>query len=136
VLGLTYTPVLSRVVPARPEELAGLRHALRRWLAAVGVTGAEAGDLLVAAGEAAANAVEHAYRGGPGELVFDARLAAGRELTVTIRDRGHWRAVPAPGDRGRGLPLMRALADSVAVAVGEGGTVVTLRRRLGFDRDG
>ena len=38
---------------------------------------------------------------------------------VTVTDRGQWRTVPAPGDRGRGLPLMRALTDSVAVAVGE-----------------
>jgi anti-sigma regulatory factor (Ser/Thr protein kinase) len=88
-------------------------------------------DVLVVAGEACANAVEHAYGGGPGDVVLEARLGRARELTVTVTDHGHWRTVPAPGDRGRGLPLMRALADSVAVAVGEGGTVVTLRRRFG-----
>ncbi|HEX6754425.1 MAG TPA: SpoIIE family protein phosphatase [Mycobacteriales bacterium] len=136
LLGLRYAPVLTRVLPARPEELAGLREDLRRWLAGVGATREEVADMLVAAGEACANAVEHAYDGGPGELVVQARLGPGRELTLTVRDRGHWRTVPAPGDRGRGLPLMRALADSVAVAVGEGGTVVTLRRTLGVDRAG
>jgi PAS domain S-box-containing protein len=131
VLALAYAPVLRRALPARPEQLAGLRRDLRRWLAGVGATDDDVADVLVVAGEACANAVEHAYDGGPGELLVEARLGRGRELTVTVTDRGQWRTVPAPGDRGRGLPLMRALTDSVAVAVGEAGTVVTLRRTLG-----
>ncbi|HZB47468.1 MAG TPA: ATP-binding protein, partial [Mycobacteriales bacterium] len=104
---------------------------LRRWLAGVGATDDEVSDLLVAAGEACANAVEHAYRGGPGELRVELRLDAGRELTLTVTDGGQWRTVPAPGDRGRGLPLMKALVDAVSVVVGEAGTVVTMRHRLG-----
>jgi anti-sigma regulatory factor (Ser/Thr protein kinase) len=51
-------------------------------------------------------------------------------LTLRVTDTGQWRRVPAPGDRGRGLPLMRAVMDSVLVEPGEGGTVVTMQRRL------
>ena len=131
VLALAYAPVLRIVVPARPEELAGVRRRLRRWLTGLGASDDDIADVLVVTGEASANAVEHAYGGGPGELVVAATLGRGRELTVTVTDRGRWRTVPAPGDRGRGLPLMRALTDSVTVAVGEDGTVVTLRRTLG-----
>ena len=45
---------------------------------------------MLAACEAAANAVEHAY--GPGEATFEvsARIADG-EVTIDVRDRGTWR---------------------------------------------
>ncbi len=66
----------------------------------------------------------------PGEeLVVELRLGAGRKPTVRVTDTGRWRQVPAPGDRGRGLRMMRAVMDSVDVDSEEGGTVVTMRRR-------
>jgi anti-sigma regulatory factor (Ser/Thr protein kinase) len=133
--------------------LAALRRQLRRWLAAVGTDEDTASDVLLACGEAAANAVEHAFAGtaaepgstdpagehaftasaaGPaGEFEVELRIGAGRELTLQVADTGRWRAVPAPGDRGRGLPMMRAVMDSVDVESGQNGTVVTMRRRLG-----
>jgi anti-anti-sigma factor len=48
-----------------------------------------------------------------------------------VADTGRWRASPAPGDRGRGLGMMRALMDDVAVRTDAGGTVVRMARRLG-----
>ena len=153
LLGVAYKPVFDVRVPARAEGLAALRRQLRRWLAAVGTDEDTASDVLLACGEAAANAVEHAFAGtaaepgstGPagehaftanaaraaGEFEVELRIAAGRELTLRVADTGRWRAVPAPGDRGRGLPIMRAVMDSVEVESGENGTVVTMRRRLG-----
>ena len=130
LLAVTYAPELRQRGPALPQRLAVLRRELRGWLAAVGATDEEVGDVLLACGEAAANAVEHAFGGEPGELSITLRLAAGRELTVRVADSGRWRRVPAPGDRGRGMPLMRAVMDSVDVRSGEDGTVVTMRRRL------
>jgi PAS domain S-box-containing protein len=130
LLAVAYAPEFRATPAASPERLAGLRRELRGWLAAVGVDGEAAADVLLACGEAAANAVEHAFPDGPGELSVELRLAAGRELTVRVADTGRWRRVPAPGDRGRGLPLMRAVMDWVRVDPGEGGTVVTMRRRL------
>ncbi|CAA9230919.1 MAG: Serine phosphatase RsbU, regulator of sigma subunit [uncultured Corynebacteriales bacterium] len=130
LLAATYEPVLRERLPALPERLSGLRRRLRGWLAGIGATDDEVTDVLLASGEAAANVVEHAYPGVPGELVVELRLTAGRELTVRIADTGQWRQVPAPGDRGRGLPLMRAVMESVDVEREEAGTVVTLRRRL------
>jgi anti-sigma regulatory factor (Ser/Thr protein kinase) len=130
LLAVAYAPEFRATLPASPERLAGLRRQLREWLAAVGVDGEAAADILLACGEAAANAVEHAFPDGPGQLSVELQLAAGRELTVRVADTGRWRRVPAPGDRGRGLPLMRAVMDTVRVEPGEGGTVVTMRRRL------
>jgi serine/threonine-protein kinase RsbW len=133
LLSATYAPVFRARRPARPELLAGLRRELRTWLTAVGVDADAAADVLLASGEATANAVEHAFwdaRDAAGaELVLELRLGAGRELTVRVTDTGRWRQVPAPGDRGRGLRMMRAVMDSVEVDSGEGGTMVTMRRR-------
>ena len=51
-------------------------------------------------------------------------------LTVTVRDEGTWRPPDRdPGDRGRGLLIMRQLVDGVALQE-ERGTTVTLRLRL------
>jgi GAF domain-containing protein/anti-sigma regulatory factor (Ser/Thr protein kinase) len=133
LLSATYAPVFRARRPARPELLAGLRRELRTWLTAVGVDADTAADVLLASGEATANAVEHAFRdardAAGAELVLELRLGAGRELTVRVTDTGRWRQVPAPGDRGRGLRMMRAVMDSVEVDSGEGGTMVTMRRR-------
>src|SRR5262249_6469485 len=50
-------------VPAVPKELRSLRAALREWLQ-TRADQAQTDDLLIAVGEAAANAVEHAYLEG------------------------------------------------------------------------
>ena len=53
------------------------------------------------------NAIEHAY--GLAPEPFDVRLACeDGAVVVTVRDRGGWRDGRSD-DRGRGLPLMRAL---------------------------
>ena len=114
--------------PATSEALVGVRRLLRRWLAVHGAQEEEAYDIVVACQEACANAVEHAY--GPGHAYFDV-TAEHREarIRVTVRDHGRWRP-PRGSHRGRGLPLMRALMESVDVEHGDEGTVVVLERTL------
>ena len=109
---------------ATPDSLAPIRYLLRRWLLARGATEDEAFDVIVASQEACANAIEHAYGPGHAEFAVDASYADGR-VTVTVTDRGHWRA-PRGSNRGRGLPLMRELMDTVDVSHSEHGTAVTL----------
>jgi anti-sigma regulatory factor (Ser/Thr protein kinase) len=124
-------PVTDRLEtrwPATTESLAPIRQLLRRWLAARGATDAETYDIVVACQEACANAVEHAYGPGPAELFVDAEFD-GPRVTVTVRDEGAWRP-PRGSNRGRGLPLMRALMESVEVRHSAGGTVVVLARPL------
>jgi anti-sigma regulatory factor (Ser/Thr protein kinase) len=114
---------------AEPSQLALLRQLLDRWLSARGVTQPTRGELLLAVSEAAANTVEHAY--GPravGQLrVRAAQVADG--IAVEVADDGQWRG-RQPAGGGRGLGLMEALADSVAVDRGAHGTTVRLRRFL------
>jgi anti-sigma regulatory factor (Ser/Thr protein kinase) len=114
--------------PADQDVLASLRRLLRRWLRSRGATEQESYDITVACQEACANAVEHAY--GPGRRSFDVEAAChdGR-IRVTVRDGGRWRA-PRGTHRGRGLPLMRALMETVDVQHTDAGTVVVLERTL------
>jgi serine/threonine-protein kinase RsbW len=89
----------------------------------------------MAVNEAVANAAEHAYLGSPyGAGTFDvnARYDADEDcLTVLIEDRGSWRSPdPVTGPlsvRGRGIKLMRALADDASIATTTAGTCVCLR---------
>lgn len=129
-------PALWLNVPARPGQLAGLRRALREWMAQAGLGEDDAATVQQAVDEATTNAVEHAYHGRePGLVRVMAWLGGGpsgrRQLIVQVSDTGHWRAPEKARDRGRGLPLMHASMDDVEVASGDGGTTVFMRRALG-----
>jgi GAF domain-containing protein/anti-sigma regulatory factor (Ser/Thr protein kinase) len=115
--------------PATSEALVGVRRLLRRWLRVHGADEEELYDIVVACQEACANAVEHAY--GPGHAHFEVDACRRRDrIRVTVRDEGRWRP-PRGSHRGRGLPLMRALMETVDVEHGDTGTVVVLERTLG-----
>jgi serine phosphatase RsbU (regulator of sigma subunit)/anti-sigma regulatory factor (Ser/Thr protein kinase)/putative methionine-R-sulfoxide reductase with GAF domain len=120
---------LELTLPAEPGSLATMRRALQDWLKRREVEEMTAYDAMVAAGEAAANAVEHAY--GPGGASFRVAASLGEGvLELVVADEGRWR--PARGShRGRGLAMMEQLMDEVQVDSGEGGTTVTMRRRVG-----
>ncbi|TQS40825.1 SpoIIE family protein phosphatase [Cryptosporangium phraense] len=122
-LGLTFE--------ADPGELAGVRGTLRRWLGRAGVVGVRAQAVLVAAGEACANAIEHGHRRTAGRIRLDAR-AAGDRLYVTVVDTGTWRDEPADRGvgRGHGLNLIRALMSEVTVQSGAAGTTVEMATRI------
>jgi|SRR5947209_6654723 len=92
-------------------------------------------DVLLAVNEAIANAAEFAYVDAPrpGTLDVSATYDADSDaLAVCVDDQGHWRhKVPQPAGglqqfRGRGIPLMHALADEVAIDSTPGGTHVRL----------
>jgi serine/threonine-protein kinase RsbW len=126
--GASGPPALHLRATATAEALVGVRSRLERWLTQVPrVEPGRRDDVVLAAYEAMANAVEHGYADRPpGELVLDASWE-GPELQVTVTDFGVWRA---PGDdpyRGRGLPLIRTLADHVAVTYRDDGTTVRVR---------
>jgi serine phosphatase RsbU (regulator of sigma subunit)/anti-sigma regulatory factor (Ser/Thr protein kinase) len=118
-------------LPAEPEALSSVRQALDRWLSEAGTSRKDVHAIKVACGEACANAIEHAYR--PGDAAFRIEASRGdREVLITVRDFGGWRE-PRGTDRGRGLPMMEALMDSVHVDPSSEGTTVQLRRRLAVD---
>lgn len=115
-------------VPAERHVLAALRHTLRRWLRETDASPQETYEILVACGEACANAIEHPYGVGAGFLEVDLAYVDG-EVHMAVADSGTWRHSPPP-DGGHGMKLMRQLMEAVEVSRGPGGTVVKMRRRL------
>jgi serine/threonine-protein kinase RsbW len=89
-------------------------------------------DMVLAVNEALANAAEFAYSAvdQPGAMHLRAEYDGGASvLTVTVTDEGAWRiADPEKRNqsRGRGIPLMRALADRATIDSSAGGTRVRL----------
>jgi anti-sigma regulatory factor (Ser/Thr protein kinase) len=112
------------------------RHFLQDWLLRVPVETAEAADLLLVATELAANAVHHATT-QPGSILLRASVS-GPDIVVEVEDDGgHPITLPDPTDdlpeplaeRGRGLFLVRALADELDSEVMAGRTRVRAVRR-------
>lgn len=137
-LGSGAGPVALRLeVCGCPDQLSALRHALRAWLEATGADEDDVVAMQIAAGEATANAVEHAYHGvEPGPVRLAADLEPGDVVRVEIGDGGRWRPQrELNGSRGRGLLLMRECVDEVSLARSSEGTTVVLRLRLGPDPD-
>ena len=120
-------------LPAIPASLAVIRAHLRSWLPTAAVNASTAADVLLAVGEAASNAVEHAVRGAAGnvELEVTAR-ATDTGLALTVKDNGRWHAPPPStrGQRGHGSRLMRALVDTVTITPTPQGTTVEMRKEL------
>lgn len=110
-------------------ELKALRSALRLWLARLDLDDDTQYDVLLAAGEACANSVEHAYGSGDGPVEMVGAVHHGT-VELTVSDRGAWIGPPSESQRGQGLLLMRALVDGVAVRASGSGTVVSLTKRL------
>jgi PAS domain S-box-containing protein len=139
MLALEPLPVVAEALqltmPADPLMLVSVRRSLRRWLIACEATDQESYDIVLACNEACANAIEHAYGPGDGSVTMDAALSD-HEVSITVRDFGRWRE-PRGDNRGRGLPLIEAVMDSLTVAKADGeGTEVRMVRRLGRSGDG
>mgnify|MGYP000044068472 FL=1 len=117
-------------LPADSASLVVVRDELREWLARTPASASEADDVVLAAWEACANAVEHAQ--SPRRTTFALEASSiGRRVLVRVRDTGRWKPAEERSDRGLGLVLMRSLMDDLEVSPGPRGTVVTMERRVG-----
>ena len=124
------TGSLSWRLPSEAAAIPVLRRRLRSWLDVSGADPDDAYDLLVAACEAATNAIEHAQ--DPTEPYFDVSVAAvDGAIRIAVRDYGQWRERTASLDRGRGGTLMSAIGDITATPSPEGTTVVITSRPPG-----
>ncbi|GGR42606.1 histidine kinase [Streptomyces cinereoruber] len=123
---------LEMSFPAESGQLAPVRKALRGWLDQCDLPPGTVQNILVAAGEACANAIEHGHRDAPGDTVYFRAEASVDNLHLTVTDTGRWK-VPQPernAHRGRGMALMRALMQQVTVTQGPTGTTVAMHTRI------
>ena len=104
------------ILPARPENVAVVRHVLGAFAEALQLPDPVIEDMRLAVTEACTNVVRHAYADGePGPVEILIR-PEGDTLQVVVSDRGrglgpsHDTAGP-----GLGLPLIAALAHSLEI---------------------
>jgi serine phosphatase RsbU (regulator of sigma subunit)/anti-sigma regulatory factor (Ser/Thr protein kinase) len=116
-------------IPGDASSMGDLRARLRTWLKLRGLAEDERDDAILAISEACNNAIEHAYHLEPGviHLLLEHREGA---LAMRIEDRGGWHPTAPSFERGRGIPLMRAVMDMTTIEHDEHGTSVTLSRLL------
>ncbi|MGO8982903.1 MAG: SpoIIE family protein phosphatase [Streptosporangiaceae bacterium] len=114
---------------ADPGELTAVRRQLRSWLRQLSLGTMLAQDVLIAACEACANAIEHGYRDSPGGIVRLKVEVTGPDLRITVTDSGSWRPPRRVPYRGNGLNLIRATMQHVEISAGDSGTTVAMRAR-------
>jgi anti-sigma regulatory factor (Ser/Thr protein kinase) len=121
--------------PVDGQRLVYARDRLHGWLLQAGVGEPALHEILIAAGEACANAVEHSgvtRSGPPCPISIDARLTP-TSVHLVIADRGRWRAPGRAENRGRGRMLMKHLVDDMQLNAGPAGTTVELVKHLAAD---
>jgi serine/threonine-protein kinase RsbW len=118
------------VLPAKPENVVIIRHALAGLAEEIGMDEPGLADLKTIVTEACMNVVVHAYQGEPGPLDIEAR-PDGEGLTVIVRDEGGGIRPQADTVRDSlrlGLSLIAALSSSFSISGGlDRGTEVTMR---------
>jgi len=123
-------------LPPEPAVIAAARQSVDTALAVLGVAADQRYAICLLISEACTNVVRHAGTGDPFELTVAADPAG---WTVTVTDFGVGvdrrvleRPLPAPSQvDGRGLYLMRSLADEVTLdVVAPRGTRVRMVKRL------
>ena len=123
-----YAPPLAafnREFRAKADQLASIRSEIRSWLSSQVL---EPDDVLIAVGEACANAIEHAYRNTDVDADVEIDLADhGYYLTACVRDLGTWQ-IPNRHNihRGRGTHIMKSLSMRFTRESGPQGTTVTM----------
>lgn len=126
-------------VPARLDSLAVVRARLGEILDQADWPEEDASRVMLAVGEAVCNAIEHGSPEG-GEVRVDVTAAAA-DIRLSVVDQGNpehpaqldlnVEAPPAHSVRGRGMVIMRELADCLAVQPDGAGTRIEMR----FDRE-
>ena len=145
VAAFRYTPLLAALhleIPARADQLAGLRSRIRGWLTERRIGPDDHAVILTAIGEACTNCIDHAYRSrhqghdddraeSGTEMIYVVLSDHGPDMVARVTDAGSWRPPgPHSAKRGRGTDIMRALSKRYERSSADGGgTTITLSLR-------
>jgi anti-sigma regulatory factor (Ser/Thr protein kinase) len=116
---MTMSSDVRLTLPARPENVAVIRHVLGAFAEALQLPADLVEDMRLAVTEACTNVVRHAYHDGtPGPIDVVIR-PSGNHLELIVSDHGAGIG-PSPdlAGPGLGLPLIAALADHVEIEHG------------------
>lgn len=136
--------LLDLAIPSRLEAMGSVQARLDAALRRLGLDDEARHRIGLATHEAVVNAIVHGNRRDPDRTVQVQLARDGEDLVIRVADQGAGFDPAGVADPllpenllrpgGRGLLLMRALMDEVGHRPGmTGGTVATLRRRLGGD---
>lgn len=109
-------------LPARPENVAVVRHVLGAFAESMRLPDELIEDLRLAVTEACTNVVRHAYPDGDPGAVEISIEPRGERVQIVVADAG--RGIGASSDTsgpGLGLPLIAAIADTVDLQSAPGG---------------
>ncbi len=114
-------------MPARPENVPVIRHALTGVANALRLDERTVENLRLAVTEACTNVVRHAYGGEEGPIEVCVNSRAG-DVTVEIRDHGSGiQPTKSPDSLGIGLPLIAGVCDGLRIArAADGANVVAM----------
>lgn len=125
-------PAMNIHFPPEPTRVRAVRHAIECALKQAGLSDDEAGDMILAAGEALNNAVEHGPVPGKDSTVEVYCRIYPNMVIIEVKSRKtDWSAPKRPAGgfpRGYGLHVMRTLADHFEVRQEPEGTIVTLMK--------
>jgi anti-sigma regulatory factor (Ser/Thr protein kinase) len=118
---------LVRSFPCQIEALPVLRLTLEQWLFTNAIDVDTRSAAVLAAHEAAANAIEH---GQCNEIELEGRLEPEHTIYLEVRADGTWKPPTTHDDeRGRGLQLIHGLMESVTIDTDPDRTTIRMRRR-------
>lgn len=123
-------PVASYVFSAVPIVASIVRAVVGDQLAGFGFDPMRRFGILVALGEAVANAIEHAYRDTAPGLIRLETASEGPNFVLSVEDFGRWRPFVRREERGRGIEIMHAFMDGVQIRSTRESTQIVLKTQL------
>jgi serine/threonine-protein kinase RsbW len=127
-------------VPSSYDALETVAELLEQAARRIGVSEDEEADLMISVMEAVNNAIQHGNGADESKLVHIKIDTVENVLTIRIKDEGggfQEGSVPDPRDpqnlmnvSGRGILMMKAFMDDVAIVSSEGGTEVTMSKNF------
>ena len=128
---------LTFAITSKPESAKLVRNAVDRFLAKRYPRSDASRELLIAVGEAVANAIEH---GASTKDIIIKVVLCGQKVEIVVEDQGLGfdslqptaaALPPFESERGRGFPIIASCTDSLRIDTQPGnGTRLTFSRRL------
>jgi anti-sigma regulatory factor (Ser/Thr protein kinase) len=123
-------PVPYYVFSAVPVVATLTRAIVAAKMNELGVEGERRFGVLVALGEAIANAIEHAYRDAEPGLIRLELTDEAKHFVLCVEDFGRWQPFVRREERGRGIKMMHAFMDRVQIQSTRESTRIVLKAEL------